>query len=183
MQRPMYSRFLEYIKDCPDRKNPVNILNLFYSNNEFIRRLQCEDITARSNLIIKELMKNHYPYEDFKSRCQGLTDREIARDYAALKQHLRTTAMSYFNDRSSQIQRPLSDNKELDMHIWYFGYKVGGVDFKYLPFENLKEYQGIQQCRIYQERYMKSKNEGEQYDETSTCRINDAVRRRCCENR
>lgn len=57
MQRPMYSRFLEYIKDCPDRKSPVNILNLFYSNNEFIRRLQCEDITAKANLAIKELIK------------------------------------------------------------------------------------------------------------------------------
>ena len=161
MQRPMYSRFLEYIKDCPDRKNPVNILNLFCSDNEFIRRLQCEDITARSNLAIKELMKNHYPYEDFKSRCQGLTDREIARDYAALKQHLRTTAMSYFNDRSSQIQKPLSDEDELASHIWCFGHKVDGIDFKYIPTGNIRVYPGIQQCRVYQERYMKSENEGE----------------------
>lgn len=156
MQRPMYSRFLEYIKDCPDRKSPVNILNLFYSNNEFIRRLQCEDITAKSNLVIKELMKNHYPYEDFKSRCQGLTYREIARDYAALKQHLRTTAMFYFNDYCSQIQKPLSDEEELASHIWCFGHKVDGIDFKYVPTRNIRVYPGIQQCRVYQERYMNS---------------------------
>ena len=162
MQRPMYSRLLEYIKDCPDRKSPVNILNLFYSNNEFIRRLQCEDITAKSNLAIKELMKNHYPYEDFKSRCSDLTPREIAMNYNRLKEYLRNTAMSYFNDRSSQIQIPLSDEDELAAHIWCFGHKVDGIDFKYVPTVGIRVYPGIQQCRVYQERYMNSnKDESE----------------------
>ena len=153
MKRPMYSRFLEYIKDRPDRISSTDILSFFHYNNDFIRRLQCEDITAKSNAALKELVKNHYPYEDFKSRCQGLTDREVAIEYNLLKGYLRTTITSYFNDRSSQIQRPLNDKAELNMHIWLFGHKVDGIDFKYLPMDNIREYQGIQQCRVYQERY------------------------------
>lgn len=156
MERPMYSRFLEYIKDCPDTKSLLNILDFFYSNNDFIRRLQCEDITAKSNLVIKELMKNHYPYEDFKSRCSDLTPREIAMNCNGLKEYLKNTVMSYFNDRSSQIQIPLSDKDELAAHIWCFGHKVDGIDFKYIPTGNLRVYPGIQQCRVYQERYMNS---------------------------
>lgn len=154
MKRPMYSRFLEYIKYRPDRINNTEILSFFYHDNDFIRRLQYEDITAKSNAVLKELVKNHYPYEDFKSRCHGLTDREVAMEYNLLKGYLRTTITSYFNDRSSQIQRPLSDKAELDMHIWLFGHKVDGIDFKYLPMNNIREYQSIQNCRVYQERYM-----------------------------
>lgn len=154
MKRPMYSRFLEYIKDRADGTSTTEILGSFRCDNGFIRRLQCEDITAKANLALKELVKNYYPYADFKSRCQGMADREVARDYNLLKGYLRTTIMSYFNDRSSQIQRPLSDKAELDMHIWLFGHKVDGIDFKYLPMDNIREYQGIEQCRIYQERYM-----------------------------
>lgn len=60
----------------------------------------------------------------------------------------------YFNDRSSQIQRPLSDKAELAEHIWCFGHKVEGIDFKYIPMENVRLYPGIQLCRVYQERYM-----------------------------
>ena len=161
MKRPMYSRFLDYIKDIEDSGISSDILISFCEDKKFIRRLQCEDITSRANAALSALVKTHYPYEDFKARCPDLQPREIAHEYNLLKGYLRTTLMSYFNDRSSQIQRPLSDSKELDMQIWYFGYKVDGVDFKYLPFENLREYQGIQQCRVYQERYMKSKNEGE----------------------
>jgi hypothetical protein len=154
MKRPMYSRFLEYIKDRYDMTSSTDILTFLHSDNDFIRRLQCEDITAKANSALKELVKSHYPYEDFKSRCQDLTARQAAQDYNLLKGYLRTTIMSYFNDRSSQIQRPLSDKAELDMHIWLFGHKVDGIDFKYLPMENIREYQGIEQCRIYQERYM-----------------------------
>jgi|GEM_PF-2184581 len=154
MKHPMYCRFLEYIKDVKDYQPSTEILNFFQSDKDFIRRLQCEDITAKSNLVIKELMRNHYPYEDFKSKCPGLTDREIARDYAALKMYLKETIMSYFNDRSSQIQRPLSDKAELAEHIWCFGHKVEGIDFKYIPMENVRLYPGIQLCRVYQERYM-----------------------------
>lgn len=154
MKHPMYCRFLEYIKDGKDYQSSTEILSLFQSDKDFIRRLQCEDITAKSNLVTKELMKNHYPYEDFKLRCQGLTDREIARDYNFLKGYLKTTIMSYFNDRSSQIQIALSDKDELAAHIWCFGHKVEGIDFKYIPMENVRLYQGIQQCRVYQERYM-----------------------------
>lgn len=150
----MYSRFLEYIKDRADGTSTTEILGSFRCDNGFIRRLQCEDITAKANLALKELVKNHYPYADFKSRCQDMTDRGVARDYNLLKGYLRTTIMSYFNDRSSQIQRSLSDKAELDMHIWLFGHKVDGIDFKYLPMNNIREYQGIEQCRIYQERYM-----------------------------
>lgn len=154
MKHPMYCRFLEYIKDVKDYQSSTEILNFFQSDKDFIRRLQCEDITAKANLVIKELMQNHYPYEDFKSRCQDLTDREVAHEYALLKGYLKTTIMSYFNDKSAQIQRPLTDNAELNMHIHYFGHRVYGVDFKYLPLEKISEYQGIQQCRVYQERYM-----------------------------
>mgnify|MGYP001737038355 CR=1 FL=1 len=154
MKHPMYCRFLEYIKDVKDYQPSTEILNFFQSDKDFIRRLQCEDITAKANLVIKELMRNHYPYEDFKSRCQDLTDREVAHEYALFKGYLKTTIMAYFNDKSAQIQRPLTDNAELNMHIHYFGHRVYGVDFKYLPLENIAEYQGIQQCRVYQERYM-----------------------------
>ena len=157
MKHPMYCRFLEYIKEIKDYQSSTEILSFFQSDKDFIHRLQCEDITAKSNLVIKELMKNHYPYEDFKLRCQGLTDREIARDYNLLKGYLKITIMSYFNDRSSQIQRALSDKDELAAHIWCFGHKVEGIDFKYIPIENARLYQGIQQCRVYQERYMNQK--------------------------
>lgn len=154
IKHPMYCRFLEYIKDVKDYKPSTEILNFFQSDKDFIRRLQCEDITAKANLVIKELMRNHYPYEDFKSRCQDLTDREVAHEYVLLKGYLKTTIMSYFNDKSAQIQKPLTDNAELNMHIHYFGHRVYGIDFKYLPLEKIGEYQGIQQCRVYQERYM-----------------------------
>ena len=66
--------------------------------------------------------------------------------------------MFYFNDRSSQIQRTLSEPWELDMHIQYFGHKVDGIDFRYLPMENLREYRSIEECRVYQERYMNHKD-------------------------
>lgn len=154
MKHPMYCRFLEYIKDVKDYQSSTEILNFFQSDKDFIRRLQCEDITAKANLVIKELMQSHYPYEDFKSRCQDLTDRETAHEYVLFKGYLKTTIMAYFNDKSAQIQRPLTDNAELNMHIHYFGHRVYGIDFKYLPLEKIAEYQGIQQCRVYQERYM-----------------------------
>lgn len=158
MKRPMYSRFLEYIKDAHDMTPTADILGHFYADKDFIRRLQCEDITAKANSALSSLIKIHYPYEDFKARCPDLTPREVAREYNLLKGYLRSTLMSYFNDRSSQIQRPLSDSRELDMHIFYFGYKVDGVDFKYLPLDNLIKFQGIQQCRVYQERYMSNED-------------------------
>lgn len=161
MKRPMYSRFFEYIKDRADGTSTTEILNFFHCNSSFIRRLQCEDITAKANLALKELVKNHYPYADFRSRCQGMTEKDVARDYNLLKGYLRATITLYFNDRSSQIQRPLSDKAELKMHIWLFGHKVDGIDFKYIPMEKIKEYQGIGQCRIYQERYMSDENRNE----------------------
>lgn len=154
MKRPMYSRFLDYIKDVGDSGIASDILIHFFEDKDFIRRLQCEDITIKSNACLNALVKAHYPYEDFKSRCPDLAPREIAHEYNLLKGYLRTTIMSYFNDRSSQIQRPLSDKAELDMHICYFGHKVDGIDFKYLPIEGLREYRDIQQCRVYKERYM-----------------------------
>lgn len=154
MQRPMYSRFLDYIKDAEDKCSSTDILGHFCGDQSFIRRLQCEDITIKANECLSAFVKVHYPYEDFKNRCPDLTPREIARDYNLLKGYLRTTITSYFNDCSSQIQRPLSDSRELDTHIWCFGYKVDGIDFKYLSIENLRKYQDIQECRIYQERYM-----------------------------
>lgn len=157
MKHPMYCRFLEYIKNVKDSGITSDILIHFFEDKDFIRRLQCEDITIKSNACLSALVKTHYPYDDFKSRCPDLTPREIANEYNLLKGYLRTTIMSYFNDRSSQIQRPLSDKAELDMHIVYFGYKVDGIDFKYLPIEGLREYRSIQECRIYQERYMSQK--------------------------
>ena len=157
MRRPMYSRFLDYIKDVKDSGITSDILIHFFEDKGFIRRLQCEDITIKSNVCLSTLIKAHYPYDDFKSRCPDLTPREISHEYNLLKGYLRTTIMSYFNDRGSQIQRPLSDEAELDMHIVYFGYRVDGIDFKYLPMEGLREYQGIRQCRVYQERYMNQK--------------------------
>ena len=129
-------------------------------NRKFNRRLQCEDITTKANACLSALIKTHYPYEDFKGRLSDLTPREIAHEYNLLKGYLRTTITSYFNDRSSQIQRPLTDKSELSMYIWYFGHKVEGIDFKYLPLEKLGEYQSIKQCRVYRERYMNDSNEG-----------------------
>ena len=46
------------------------------------------------------------------------------------------------------------DKAELAEHIWCFGHKVEGIDFKYIPMENVRLYPGIQLCRVYQERYM-----------------------------
>ena len=157
MKHPMYCKFLEYIKDVRNIGITSDILIHFFEDKDFIRRLQCEDITIKSNACLSALVKTHYPYEDFKSRCPDLAPREIAHEYNLLKGYLRTTIMSYFGDRSSQIQRPLSDKAELDMHICYFGHKVDGIDFKYLPMEGLREYRGIQECRVYQERYMNQK--------------------------
>lgn len=158
MSRPMYSRFLDYIKDAKDSAIYKDILISFCDDRNFIRRLQCEDITIRANSCLSALVKTHYSYEDFKSRCPDLQPREIAHEYNLLKGFLRTTIMSYFNDRSSQIQRTLSEPWELDMHIQYFGHKVDGIDFRYLPMENLREYRSIEECRIYQERYMNHKD-------------------------
>lgn len=158
MKRPMYSRFLGYIKDAHDIIHTVDILDHFYADKDFIRRLQCEDITAKANSALSSLVKTHYPYEDFKARCPDLTPREVAREYNLLKGYLRSTLMSYFNDRSSQIQIPLSDKAELNTHIWCFGHKVEGIEFKYIPTENVRLYQSIQFCRVYQERYMSNED-------------------------
>ena len=161
MKRPMYTRFLDYIKEAKDGTIFKDILISFCDDEKFIRGLQCEDITIKTNECLNELIKTHYPYEDFKSRCPDLAQMEVTRDYNLLKGYLRTTIISYFNDRSSQIQRPLSDAREFDMHIWYFGHKVDGIDFKYLPLKDLTGYQGIQQCRVYQERYMSNEDRGQ----------------------
>lgn len=118
----------------------IEILSFFHTDNAFIRRLQLEDITAKVNLVIKELMRSYYPYEDFKSRCPDLNDMEAGHEYALLKGYLKTTIMAYFNNKSAQIQRPLTEKAELDMHIWYFGHRVWAVDFRYLPLEKMGEY-------------------------------------------
>ena len=157
MKHPMYCRFLEYIKDVKNYKSNTEILSSFQFDQDFIRRLQLEDITAKVNLVIKELMRSHYSYENFKSRCPDLSDREAGHEYALLKGHLKTTIMAYFNDKSAQIQRPLTEKTELDMHTRYFGHRVWAVDFRYLPLEKMEEYQGIQECRVYRERYMNEK--------------------------
>lgn len=157
MRHPMYCRFLEYVKDVKNYKSSIEILSSFQFDQDFVRRLQYEDITAKANLVTKELMRSHYPYEDFKSRCPDLNDRETGHEYALLKGHLKTTIMAYFRDASAQIQRPLTEKTELDMHIRYFGHRVDGIDFKYLSLEKMGEYQGIQECRVYRERYRNEK--------------------------